>query len=163
MKKTEKAIWVGRILLVAFGLMLARPPLVRGALNAFIKIEGIEGESRDDGHEKWIDVLSFSWGMSRSAEASTSTGSGGAEKAVPGDITITKAIDRASPNLADFRTKGKIITSMIVDTVRKDGKPGREITTLKNVKIVSVTVGADGKTEKVKFAYQSYRLVFTAS
>jgi len=51
MKKAEKAIWVGRILLVAFGLMLARPPLVRGALNAFIKIEGIEGESRDDGHE----------------------------------------------------------------------------------------------------------------
>jgi len=47
--------------------------------------------------------------------------------------------------------------------VRKDGKPGREITTLKNVKIVSVTVAADGKTEKVKFAYQSYRLVFTAS
>jgi type VI secretion system secreted protein Hcp len=154
---------IGLALLLAFGLMLARPPVVKAAFNAYIKIQGIDGESDNRDHEKWSDLLSFSWGTSHSADASKAAGSGGAEKAVPGDITITKAVDRASPKLADFKAKGTTIPSMTVDTPRTDGKQGREITTLKNVKIISATVSADGKTEKVKFSYRSYRVVFTSS
>jgi type VI secretion system secreted protein Hcp len=142
--------------------MLARPPLVRGAVGGFIKIAGIDGESEDRYHSNWIDVIRWSWGASRSEEESQAASSGG-EKAVPGDITISKAVDKASPKLAELKSKQKIIPSMIVDVPRRDGKPGRVITTLKNVKVVSSTVSADGKTDKVKFAYQSYRVVFTGA
>ena len=30
-----------------------------GASNFYIKFDGIKGESIDEGHDKWIDVLSF--------------------------------------------------------------------------------------------------------
>ncbi len=35
------------------------------AVDYFLKIDGIAGESTDDKHKEWIDVLSFSWGDPR--------------------------------------------------------------------------------------------------
>nr|MCR5085357.1 type VI secretion system tube protein Hcp [Succinivibrionaceae bacterium] len=32
------------------------------ATDMFIKIDGIDGESADKGHGKWIDVITFSHG-----------------------------------------------------------------------------------------------------
>ena len=29
------------------------------AFDAFLKIEGIDGESTDDKHQKWIEILSY--------------------------------------------------------------------------------------------------------
>ena len=45
------------------------------AVDMFIKIDDIEGESTDDAHGGEIDVLSWSWGMSQSG--TTHTGAGG--------------------------------------------------------------------------------------
>ena len=33
------------------------------AFDAFLKIDGIPGESTDDKHKDWIEVLSFDFGM----------------------------------------------------------------------------------------------------
>lgn len=46
------------------------------ALDMFIKIDGIKGESTDDKHKDEIDVLSWSWGMSQSGTVHTTGGSG---------------------------------------------------------------------------------------
>ena len=35
------------------------------AADYFLKIEGIDGESKSKGHDKWIDVISIDWGMSK--------------------------------------------------------------------------------------------------
>lgn len=35
------------------------------AYDAFIKFDGIDGESLDAKHKNWVDVLSFSWGVSQ--------------------------------------------------------------------------------------------------
>jgi type VI secretion system secreted protein Hcp len=126
------------------GMMLARPALTGAGTGAFMKIQGVDGESNDRDHEKWIIIESFSWGVARTSSA-----------AAPGDITITKAVDRASPKLAEYRAKGSGFPEVIVDTPRTDGKPGYITYTLKNVKIVSITPGGGGKTEKIKLAYQS--------
>jgi len=32
------------------------------AVDMFLKIDGVEGESRDETHQKEIDILSWSWG-----------------------------------------------------------------------------------------------------
>ncbi len=37
------------------------------ALNTFIKIDGIKGESQDAKHKDEIDVLSWSWALEQSA------------------------------------------------------------------------------------------------
>ena len=45
------------------------------AFDAFLKVDGIPGESTDDKHKDWIEVLSFNHGVSQPAG-----GSGGARR-----------------------------------------------------------------------------------
>ncbi len=35
---------------------------------AFVKYDGIDGESKDANHDTWIDVLNVDWGVTRSDE-----------------------------------------------------------------------------------------------
>lgn len=31
------------------------------AIDMYLKVDGVTGESNDSNHKNWIDVLSFSW------------------------------------------------------------------------------------------------------
>ena len=44
------------------------------AFDAFLKIDGIPGESSDDKHKDWIEILSYSHGVSQSGSGSRSSG-----------------------------------------------------------------------------------------
>ena len=57
------------------------------------------------GHEKWIEVASWSWGATQSAGYG---GGGGAGKVNVHDISITKTTDKATPKLAEAVVKGKV-------------------------------------------------------
>ncbi len=58
----------------------------------------IEGESSVIGHEKWIDVMSWSWQVA--AETSWTKGGGASVgKPDPGRLTFTHAFDLAAPAL----------------------------------------------------------------
>ena len=46
------------------------------AVDMFIKIDTIDGESLDDTHAKEIDVLSWSWGATQSGTTHMGGGSG---------------------------------------------------------------------------------------
>ena len=46
------------------------------AVDMFLKMDGIKGESVDDKHKDEIDVLSWSWGMSQSGSAHMGGGAG---------------------------------------------------------------------------------------
>jgi type VI secretion system secreted protein Hcp len=59
------------------------------ALDIFLKVAGIKGESTDAQHREEIDVASFSWGLSQ--QRTTSTGGGaGASKASFQDSTSSR-------------------------------------------------------------------------
>jgi type VI secretion system secreted protein Hcp len=66
--------------------------------DAFLKIDGIKGESADHKHKGEIDIESFSWGMSQTGVSATG-GGGGAGKVKVHDISFTKGTDAASPLL----------------------------------------------------------------
>ncbi len=54
--------------------------------DAFLKVDGIPGESQDSKHTSWIEILSYSWGVAQRATGSSSSGgarSGGARR-LPG-------------------------------------------------------------------------------
>ncbi len=68
------------------------------AVDMFLKLGDIKGESRDDKHKDSIDVLSWSWGMSQTGTTHLGSG-GGAGKVAVQDATFTKFVDAASPNL----------------------------------------------------------------
>jgi len=67
------------------------------AVDMFLKLDGIDGESTDKLHEKWIQVESFSWGVSN--HVTTTSGGGGAGKAVPSDFSFVIPQSAASPDI----------------------------------------------------------------
>jgi type VI secretion system secreted protein Hcp len=68
------------------------------AVDMFLKIDGIDGESTKSKAEGWIEILSFSNGVSNTSSAAHGTGMG-TGKADVSSITIQKIVDKASPLL----------------------------------------------------------------
>src|SRR4026207_2227247 len=89
------------------------------AVDMFMKIDGIKGESGDDKHKDEIDVLSWSWGMSNSGSAHVGGGAGAGKVNVQ-DLSFTKYVDSSSPKLLLACCKGTHYTEANL-IVRKAG------------------------------------------
>jgi type VI secretion system secreted protein Hcp len=89
------------------------------AFDAFIKIDGIEGESTDDKHAGWIEMATFGTGLSQSVSSTASSAGGAsAERADFQDFTFTKQLDKASPKLALACADGTHINTIMVELCR---------------------------------------------
>lgn len=114
------------------------------AVDQFIKIGDIEGESQDEVHAGEIAVLAWSWGMSQSGSMHSGTG-GGAGKVSIQDVSITKYVDKSTPILMKACSDGTQFPEAKL-TVRKAGTEPLEyiIITMTNVIITSVSTGGSG-------------------
>jgi type VI secretion system secreted protein Hcp len=119
------------------------------AVDMFIKIETVDGESRDKVHKKEIDVLAWSWGISNSGSAHTGGGAG-AGKCNIQDISFTKWVDSATPKLALACCDGKHFTSATL-VVRKAGEKPVEYLKIKveEVLITSISTGGSGGEDRL--------------
>lgn len=109
------AFRIGVVALVGF-IFLLPLVIVNGAMDMFLKIEGVPGESQDLKHKDWIELLSYSHGISRPI-----TGSGaGRQTGIPqySDVTVTKVIDKSSPLLMLNCSMGTVHPSMIIEMRR---------------------------------------------
>ena len=92
------------------------------AFDAFLKLEGIDGESTDSKHAKCVEVLSFSWGLSQpSAGSRSSGGAAGGQRADFHDFSIVKALDKASPKLFLHCANGTHIPTVTLQLCRATG------------------------------------------
>jgi type VI secretion system secreted protein Hcp len=91
------------------------------AIDYFLKVDGIQGESTADDHKDEIDLLSFSWGEMQSGTWATGSG-GGAGRVSMQDFNFTMAVSKASPALFLACARGDHIKNAIL-TCRKAGKP----------------------------------------
>ena len=92
------------------------------AFDAFLKIDGVPGESTDDKHKNWIEILSFSHGVSQSSSGSASSGGGrSAERCDHQDFSIVKTLDKASPKLALYCSNGTHIKEVKLELCRATG------------------------------------------
>jgi type VI secretion system secreted protein Hcp len=119
------------------------------AVDMFIKIETVDGESRDKVHKKEIDVLAWSWGISNSGSAHTGGGAG-AGKCNVQDISFTKWVDSATPKLALACCDGKHFASATL-VVRKAGEKPVEYLKIKveEVLITSISTGGSGGEDRL--------------
>ena len=128
------------------------------AVDMFLKIEGIKGESVDDKHKDEIEVLSWSWGATNSGSAAaggnTSTG-----KVNVQDLSITKRFDKSSPQLFLRCATGQHISTATL-SVRKAGKRDQEDylkITMTDVMVSSyqtgVASGGDAPADSVSFNF----------
>ena|SRR5215469_5679522 len=91
------------------------------AFDAFMKISTIPGESTDDQHKDWIELLSFSWGVQQPKSVVSSAGSLAAERADFHDFSVTKVIDKASPKLATACASGEHFNEVKIEVCRAGG------------------------------------------
>ncbi|MEN6439749.1 MAG: type VI secretion system tube protein Hcp [Syntrophobacter sp.] len=119
------------------------------AVDMLLKIEGVDGESVIRGHEREIDVLAWSWGMSQSGSMHIATG-GGSGKVSVQDIALTKRVDKASPVIWQYCCSGKHFPRALL-TVRKAGDSPVEYLKIKmeKVLITSMTTGGSGGDDMV--------------
>ncbi len=110
----------------------------------YMRIEGIDGSATAQGHERWIEILSFSWGASN--EAGRAGGGGGAGKVSVQDFHFAKTTDKASPKLFLACCKGNYVPTARIEVTELVG--GREEPVqayeLENVLITSYQVSGDG-------------------
>jgi type VI secretion system secreted protein Hcp len=94
------------------------------AVDFFLKLDGIQGESQDDKHKNEIEVLSFSFGMTNAASSALG-GGGGSGKVLVHDVVVIKHVDKSSPKVWEACNSGKHISSAIL-YCRKQGGSQQE-------------------------------------
>lgn len=82
------------------------------AVDTFLKIEGIEGESTDEKHKKWIEIDSFSWGAHQAVSTASASGGRTAERVSISDLSFSKTVDASSPHLMLACCNGKHFTKV---------------------------------------------------
>jgi type VI secretion system secreted protein Hcp len=132
------------------------------AVDVFLLIGDIKGESKDSKHEGEIDVLSWSWGLSNPVTGQTGGGLG-AGKANFSDISFMHAVDKASAALMTACAMGNHYdTATLVS--RKAGKGQQEymIVKMKEVFVTSVQQSGSSEhpTESVSLAFSHVDLEY---
>ncbi len=89
------------------------------AVDMFLQLDPIKGESQDHKHKNEIEIVSFSWGMVQAATFHSGTG-GGAGKVSVQDLSLTKFTDKASTDLMMACARGDHIAKGVL-TCRKAG------------------------------------------
>lgn len=135
------------------------------AVDMFLKLEGLEGESEDDTHAKEITVLAWSWGASQSGTMHIGAG-GGAGKVNVQDVSVTKYVDASSHGLLEHCSVGSHITEGTL-TVRKAGGNPLEyiIIKMKEIIVSSISTGGSGGedrlTENITLNFSIFEYAYT--
>ena len=141
-----------------FAAVLGVVSPVLGATDMFLKIEGIPGESTDDGHADWIEIVAFNHGISQPVSGASGTGgrTGGRADFMP--FSVTKTIDKGTADLHIYWANGKHIPTVEVEFCLATGDKHCFMKyTLTDVIVSAVSPsgsqGGDRPMEKISFTY----------
>lgn len=111
------------------------------AVDFFLKIDGVPGESQDAKHKDEIELLSWSWGETAASEPGGGSGAGSGKVQFQ-DFHFTSLISRASPKLMEACASGKHIKDALL-TARRAGGGKAEFLTIKfsDVRVTSYQTG----------------------
>jgi len=117
------------------------------AVDMFLKVDGIQGESTDKVHHGEIDVLAWSWGESA---GTARTKKGTAPTACIQDLSLTKFIDAASPALIMNTMVGTVSPTAVL-VIRKAGVNPVEYLrlTMHNVNVAAYSTGGSGGEDRL--------------
>ena len=146
--------------------LVANPPPKPDKTNAFLAIDGIEGESTDANHPKTIEIESWSFGETQPITTS-SGGGGGAGKVSFQDLHfVTKTVDKSSPKLFLAGASGEHIKDATL-FVRKAGSNSDYL----QIKLTDVLVssyqtggsGGDNPTESFSLNFAKVQYSYTGT
>jgi type VI secretion system secreted protein Hcp len=128
------------------------------AIDYFLKIDGLPGESLDSKHKGEIDVEAWSWGESNVGGGGHG-GGGAAGKVQMQDFSFTTKVSKASPALMLACASGKHFKGAVL-TARKAGKPPAEFLTF-SLSDILVSTYQTGGAEGEVVPMDSFTLNFT--
>ncbi|MEA3277952.1 MAG: type VI secretion system tube protein Hcp [Pseudomonadota bacterium] len=137
------------------------------SVDMFMKIEGIDGESSDDAHDKWIEILSYNHGVAQPVSGVSATGGRTGGRADFDDFTAVKTIDNATPDLNIKCAKGEHVPKVEVELCLATGDKHTFMKyTMEDCVVTSVVPGgaSQGETkplETVSFAYGKLKWEYT--
>lgn len=148
------------------GILLSSGLFVTDAYGAaFAKYDGVDGESKDDKHDKWIDVLSIDWGVHKEKAKKNRPAI-----SVYDDFQLTMEFEKSTPKLLEKMNLGEVIPKLEIEqtksvpcdpttedcvTCDRDGtcttNDSKRVVylayELKNVQVTSLDVNASGNDE----------------
>jgi type VI secretion system secreted protein Hcp len=135
------------------------------AFDAFIKIDGIPGESIDSKHKDWIEILSYEQELDQPASyTASSSGGATAERVNFKPFSIVKEVDKASPKLLAACCTGRHIKEIVIELCRAGGDKQRYL----EIKMEHVLVskyrqkgGASFPLETVEFAPGRFTMTYS--
>jgi type VI secretion system secreted protein Hcp len=129
------------------------------AVDFFLKLDAINGESVDQNHKDEIGVMSFSWGASQVTSVA-GTGGSGAGKANLADLSIMKNYDAASVPLFKALLAGTHIANGVL-TASKAGGNGKPFIKITFTELFVTSIQASGSSEipmeSVSFSYNKIK------
>ncbi len=101
-------------------------------LTAFARIDGIDGQSENSKHDRWIDVLDYSMG------AEGCVGKDGRQTSDFREFTFTHLVDVATPSIQGQCFKGALISQIELQVCKNIGGKSNVLynALLKNVRII---------------------------
>ena len=92
------------------------------AFDVFAKFDGIPGESTDNAHQDWIEIVAFDHRIHQPASATASSAGGAsAERCEHADFVVTKLLDKASPKLYEACCTGQHVGELLIECCRAGG------------------------------------------
>ena len=92
------------------------------AIDAYLFIDGIKGESQDSAHPGWIELTSVHMGGTQPRSTTASTGGGHtAERCEHRTLSFSKLVDVSSPILMQTCSTGQTIPRAKLEFMRADG------------------------------------------
>lgn len=135
------------------------------AFDAYLQIDNntIPGESLDDGHTKWIEVLQYNYDAQQDiSNTASSAGGATAGRVRQGDFQITKFVDCATPKLYESCCSGQHFKKVVLHVNRAGGKQVRYLEITMEEVIISGVFGngassGDLPVEVVRFNFGRIR------
>lgn len=130
------------------------------AIDMFMKVDGVTGESKDSNHSGWTDITSFSWGASQPGNMAVG-GGGGAGKVNFNDLRVEALIDKSTTALLKYCASGKHITKVEVSICKAGGTQVEYARiTLEDVLVTTMNYnGADnGDTLAMTYSFQASKV-----
>jgi type VI secretion system secreted protein Hcp len=133
------------------------------AVDYFLKLEGIEGESSDSNHKNEIQLMSWSWGASQVSSVA-GTGGSGAGKADLSDFSLMTYFDKATPKFFKSIGLGTHIASGTLSAV-KSGAQGKPYLKVDFAEIFVTSLQISGSSEVptvgISFTYNEIKIDYS--
>jgi len=137
-------------------------------MSGYLQIGDIKGESTDDGHKEWINLLSVSNSITRPMGAGASGSTRHRSSATFGDVVCVKEVDASTPKLQEAIADGTAFPSVKIDLCTSS-EGGKRIPYLQwelkqaRVSSYSVSGATDGSavpTEQISLNFEEIKVTY---